>query len=836
MTASLSIPSDDTFFKYLNIDPALLPASEMNKNSASGLRDLISCLLNQDIQLLGISTKNPPEYKVKTETKNLYVKLEKIKYSELKDCIKGYKKSKTLQINSLLSKKLKYTYINKSWILATISEDFNNYTLEDIIKYLNENPEFSLPIEYIIQIFMSSLLIHKNLQEKFFPLSFIEPSSFCFKVVKMKPNDFKVFLFFDIMDPSILIRSVKSPFYSDDLENFNKNFQVSLGKVLILCLLPKTVNDYTLVSSLKNFKDHTFIPGLSKVIQRLFNDNLYLYNKDFFNFKLGRTWEYLLGKSEDLDNFSVNGLTSAFFFESLEIKIKAMKYLTRDLENATKFSKIFTHNIVNKKFFFYLKTFQTLEPEVGQFLFRLINNIISNEPKQDPEILVSLSYLLSTVNYELMDESQYRDIGKGILALSLSKTLTILHFFHSKQILKNLLSKENKDLRALLKLTSFVGPFAVDFLIELLKKHYIPGSIDVLSLIELIPIHFKLKNSFHITELINQIFRKFHCFNEALHLPLLMAFNVIFELLKAAKDAKTANFEGKCYKNTHNYNISPLMVYCLKCKVIYCVICGQEHEKLHEISYLTYLANRDQICSNTFSYSNPNLAFQRCFPVFKNFNLLKKRENENLVFYEEGKIFFDEFCEDEQAYYTEFYFEEIFTENFDIEILGTGVSVKNLKEEIVKNGVSVGKFPRLGCFDTVGVGVFASFFIFFTYNGFHLSKFIDVTGESLQIRIVFNDHSSSSDKNKVKRVRKDDFLYFGGCFDYLEKNFAPQYAEIVKYYCIIFKKFQGKVLDSRGNIQDVILHIRGLFKEKDILEIFKPDKKTKACFKNCVIV
>jgi len=207
MTANFSIPLDDSFFKYLNIDPALMPSTEMNKNLVSGLKALIACILNQDIQLLGSSTKNPPEYKVKTESKTLYIQLEKIEFSQIKDCIKGYKKSKALQINSLLRKKLKYTFINNSWVIATIREDLYNYTLEDIIKYLNKNPELSFPIEYIIQIFMDSLLINKRLQEHCFILSNIELSSFCFKVIEKDPNNLKVLLFYTIKKKINFVRN-----------------------------------------------------------------------------------------------------------------------------------------------------------------------------------------------------------------------------------------------------------------------------------------------------------------------------------------------------------------------------------------------------------------------------------------------------------------------------------------------------------------------------------------------------------------------------------------------------------------------------------------------------
>lgn len=836
MIIQFNTPKDDSFFKNFSFDTYTQTDLKTCKNSKFDIKSIISCILNQDIKSLSPSKKNSSVYKVQTASKTLTIKLEPIKYSELKTCLQAYEKIKVLQLNSILSKSFEYTYINNTWVLATICETSYDYTLEDIVNKLSSHPESCFPIEYLIQVFVNCFLAYRDLQNHGVFIQDIDLSCICFKVNKQNPDRINVFLLLDLINSKFLLHCAKVHFSSIELETFDRNFLYSLGKVIYLTLLMQGTES----NIHGNFEELPFVPGLSKILHRLFNDHLWLHEKDFLFSKLLKTWEFLIKDTKPPLNSSMTGLYSAFFFTSNDIKEKALNFLTKNIENSSRYSKIFSQHSVRSKFFNYLSTLPRLGLEIGQFLLTQISKNKSNDRTKDLETLISLSYLLSKVEYNSLDNSIQSDISKGILILSQSKTLTILNLFYNGKLLRTLMSKDSNELRYLLKLTPYIGPSAIGEL----SNQYHDNNIDLLELIEHVPIHFKLKNVFLIADMINSVLGEIDYDDKNLNLPLYRAFKVIYELLSAAKMAKDANFQGICYRNTHNYNVAPVMAECLKCKKIFCVVCGHEHEKLHEISYLTYFAIKDQACSNNFSYLNSDLNFQKCFPIFEDFELLRKLENRNLVFYEgikgendqEGKIFLDQFDVDEMAYYTEFYFEELYTENFDIEIVGSGVVVKNLKEEIVKNGVSAGKFPRIGCFDTVGVGVFAKGIIFFTYNGFNLRKFVDFSGDSLLIRIVFKEITNISEKSRVTRVKKDDFLYIGACFDYLDKRFASRYLKIVRHFCLKFKKFKGKSLQTKANIMDVILHIKGLFNEKDIMEIFNPDdKKKKSFFKNCEI-
>lgn len=772
------------------------------------------------------------------------IELKRLKYSQIKNLIKSAKFIYGLGLQQIIEKKIKYIE-SDGWIAGLINEEIDSLSLENLISDYKERKNEPLPCELIVLVLINLMKIFEEFKDKLCNFT-MKARNFVFKADPEKGFE-KIHCCVDLLDFET-IDQINQVY--DNGQEANKNeFLVSVGKLMIRCLtldLEENIKNSSAENLLQKINQNGYIPGLSKIIQKLIQDPDYYLKPKKPSSNLLKTWESLLTSSLLPSSPSLSSLYSAFYFLSPSLKHTSLSILIKPELSDKTFPTKLIKNQVHKIFFSYLNTLNQIDSKIGQFLFKLLKDLNQNESFKTAENLLSLSYILSKIDYELIDPIVRKDVGKGIKSLAKSKTLTILSFFQKKEILLKLMLKEDQELAGLLKLSSFIGPDSIDFIEELYKIKFFPLGIEAFPLIEHIPPHFKLIKSLQILNFLNLVLGKCNLPSQHLQFSIIMGFHVVYELLKASKDAKLANFKGTCYKNKSNYKVAPAMIKCLTCNQILCIVCGQIHEdSTHRIIYLTYFANIDQTCESSLT-PLPSYNSNLLIPVFKDFSLICKYENSFLTMYEsrasnsepaefkEGIIELYLFEFSEMAYYTEFYFENLTSENFDIEIKGTGIVVKNILEEVVRKGVHVGKMPRIGIYDTFGIGICADNKVFFTYNGFHLRKFIEFNAEEVSIKIVFKDFP---EEPVVRRLDKS-MLFIGEAFDYIEKDWAMKYVNIVKNFCIVHKKLKNKYqeVEKEPNVNDVIFHIKEFFTVNEITKIFQPNRENRKMFKDCRII
>ena len=819
-------------------------SNKIHPKLSNQLESLASSLNESEVKYSFSSLHNPNIHYFHSQKSKFSVEFKRLKYSQIKNLIKSSKIISGLGLQHIIEKKIKYIE-SDGWIAGLINEEIDSLTLENLIHEYKGFKSEPLPCELIVLVLINLMKIFEEVKDRICNFT-IKAKNFVFKPDPEKGFE-RIYCCVDLLDFETLDQA--NQLYDNGQEPNRSEFLISVGKLMIRCLTldsDEHINNSTAESLLLRINQNGYIPGLFKLIHKLIQSPAYYLKSSKSSSNILKTWESLLTHSELPSSPSLASLYSAFYFSSSSIKHNSLSILTQPELSDLTFPIKLIKNQVHKIFFSYLNTLKQIDSKIGQFLFKLLKDLNQDESFKTAENLLSLSYILSKIDYELIDPVVRKDVGKGIKSLAKSKTLTILSFFQRKEIFLKLMLKDDQELAGLIKLSSFIGPDSIDFIEELYRLKFFALGIEAFPLIEHIPPHFKLSRSLQIMNFMDTVLGKSNLPHQHLQFSIIMAFNVVYELLKASKDAKSTNLKGTCYKNKSNYKVAPAMIKCLTCNKTLCIVCGQIHEdSTHRVTYLTYFANIDQTCEGSsipLPLSNPQLLI----PVFKDFNLIHHYENGFLTMYEgtsttsepaehkQGTIEPYLFEFPEMAYYTEFYFESLSSENFDIEIRGTGIVVKNTLEEVVRNGVHVGKMPRIGIFDTFGIGICADNKVFFTYNGFHLRKFIEFKAERVSIKIVFKDFPEDP---FVRRLDKN-MLFIGESFDYIEKDWAMKYVNIVKNFCMVHKKLKKKhqEIDKEANIYDVVFHIKEFFTVNEITKVFQPNRENKKMFKDCRII
>ena len=448
-------------------------------------------------------------------------------------------------------------------------------------------------------------------------------------------------------------------------------------------------------------------------------------------------------------------------------------------------------------------------PSISRYCFPILNKLFECKINYSDEEIrpLFINFLVS-----LLDEN----------------TTTIQILAHENLHIFKLLKFYSYECRLLLPYISLCGMNSIYSIIELSNIGIFADPLSSIEYYHRIPIHFKLQKTFEIMSQIEIIMKSKQpsliFYNKRIN-NIATAFFLIYELMQAGKQAKELNKLGKCYKNPLEYRAVPLMIKCKRCNSLFCIPCGQSHENLkHEICYLSNKKLDNFGCSGNLE--NRELAHftQKITPNYEVFVIENQEKKDGFFVFYSKVINFPSFCEDSVVYYTEIFFERIYNENIFIELEGCGIVYNNITSQCLIYDEILGNMPRIGRYDTVGIGITSDSYVFFTFNGFNLLKYIKFNARQAQIVIKINDFKEPSIVSPLQS------LYIGDQLNFLEKEFLINYPEIIKFF-VLLEKFKNEINKSlspgKENLFDVLLDIKAMYPRDVYEKILKNMQKNK---------
>ena len=257
------------------------------------------------------------------------------------------------------------------------------------------------------------------------------------------------------------------------------------------------------------------------------------------------------------------------------------------------------------------------------------------------------------------------------------------------------------------------------------------------------------------------------CFINQLRIPydsFKTALKILRETIYEGKKAQDCNLHGKCYKNEDEWNSTSLMIYCLRCQVHLCLVCGSNHRANdHQIRYLREsskcekpaVAEQEGIVKNLFDINATSMNFFDSCGNLSDTNIFSSEDFKgeiSITSLNDITVIYSDDRHSTLLYYELAVLDAGHSENISIGIDGTGVMYAGDTGEITDCYGNVTTLaPRFGTGDVVGIGFTSTHFLYFTFNGYNLHLYkhcqvgteirplVKIKGRGIQVKIITND-------------------------------------------------------------------------------------------------
>ncbi|OMJ87229.1 hypothetical protein SteCoe_11070 [Stentor coeruleus] len=799
------------------------------------LQWLLSSVFQEEFEDIQVSNLNPCIVKCQNNNSNYLITIiDHLSHDDIQNIIQKLSHNYNFK-NITIKKQICYTLVRNTWTILIKEDFFLKVNLLNFLAKAIYTKSKKIPLETTLNLIINLVTISLKILEK-------NP---CFNNITMK-NIFFIYKESKILSttPQISFDFCSFDTVNDILTKNNYDERSCcncLQKIALIfyCCLTLTV-EYGDFIELMNKNPDLLIKNLPKIpgIEYFFNKFMNLDIKDIAKNKYFKTCAYILDPKGNLANPSIPALLGAFYFTNKFISLTAFDILASNLDlfKSTE-NELFTFKIQSKIIAF-LNKFDSFDKKNCLFTIVFISKVLNYKKGiYFSHSIILFHKLASCKSLDLADQEIRKELLALLQQMKNIPTLTIVNILNKANIFENLLSQYYEESKFILKFLPFSGFNALDTIKNLKKINVHAYNFKCINLLYLIPIHFRLGQTFSIMDLIEEIINIYmkNLFSVQEKVKILrIIMKIVYELMHAGKECKKFNLDGCCYKNSQKYRVSPIMLECKSCNSLYCLSCGQLHANaLHEVEYLTHsmLAKKSKLeCKGKdIEYNEKEYNFnQQLIPAFTIFSLDNKVCENDYDVYTSQEILISNTTETHISYYTELSFEELNSEDLIINIINTGITFNNYLTQCKKNNIFICKMPHIGDYDTLGLGFTTDKYLFFTYNGFRLGKFIEFTADVVKIEVKIRNFLGKA------VVKNPDYsIYTGEGFFYMEKLMILKYPNILKSYKILMKMHKNnyKLIDTTKDL--IVLDIKDLYSESDVKNIIKEMKCEEKDKKEC---
>lgn len=824
---------------------------------------MLSVITEKDFEVLPYSSTCPTRYYGTVEDKRVCIKIESMQYSCIKKCFKNYEKvNENLKghcVKNLLINKLNFGLINDAWVLATITENFDHINLNDFIAYILQN-SLKFPVEIIVYIVIELFACIKPLMELEIPLGPIslEDVVLVYTRSTLEGSFIPFKPFYNIFNSGYLReKSISNSLHPENSALSFQNFCLSVGELIYACLAKSTIHELPKFSSLGPTEIEKILNtlpntlGLIEFTRYFLSESLdrlklkkYLSEEEFSDLKelkkvlvqerskeivyyniaiTIKTWHRVFNLNSFSGDYSFISLVTPLYFDNKALIFNSIKILSSSLNILEDLNRECIEKGVHIKLILHLTELPELTKSIINFIMHFLLKLKALARSCVVKYSFPLIKRLLSSKIDLSEEENRKTLIKLLVCLMDDYTLSIQTLAYNELDLYSIFKLYPSDCGFLIPSISFIGIDAIDKIIDLKNSKFFSDPLMCIEFIHKIPIHIKLQKTFEILDQIEILFSnlvptigidcKIHYF--------ILAFCIVYETMQGGREAKESNRLGVCYKNSLEYNVTPVMISCTQCdNKLYCVPCGRWHADLgHKIFFMTNRKLKNFECqADKFSKYEPHPT-QQIFPRYETLPISNCIEEDNYYVYKSDVINIVNNDKCDILYYTEIFIEYCYNENIYIEIEGSGIIFHNLTTVCKKNNSFVCNFPRIGINDTIGIGITSDCCIFFTYNGFNMNKYINFN--SSQVRIVLK-----FDCEKPRLINPINSLYIGDGFNYLEKELLSRYQTILRKYFFSYR-FRDTIFKKKNLNRQRSLEV--MYKLRDLC----PTNKFESILKQC---
>ena len=786
------------------------------------LESVFNSIFNQEILIKARHQLNKKLFLCLTSNKDLIIKIVVCSYQDIKSYYKRKKKVEDLGegfIKPLISG---FGFIGY-WVLIEKFDSALVVSLSDYLKIFEHINKEKL-IEFVVELIL-------KIVDRLIGFKDIELSS----VILHPDNIFFIFKDENYLDFDIKFKSYGGVDLSKGLDNnerkkeksyyFNDVGTLGIFSIIYYCLNFRKSRSFFMLHTLP---EHIIKEKLKKMKRICGITNLYIYFKRKTlqelksSLKLS-TFKYLLGiTKEPPPQLSTSSLFTAFYLSSSEIIEKSLNLLIKNPQNIICLKPKYFYTSLVKRFSNKIQS----QNEYSSKMLTVIFNFFTRLTKISKEKTFSASLPLVWKIFDSFLNIKKSKIRKPLKLIIKNirkfSTFTILNLLDKTRILQSIYHNFSLKVSNIYLYYSY-NPKPINNIESFMKSLKKPDKMFILTLINHIPVHIKLKYSYKILELLDTFLSTYQQIFNSLDLKenlkyRLMVLDIVYEVLVAASTSYTQNRLGLCYENNYCFRVSPLMVKCLYCNATYCVVCAKEHINLdHTIEFLSNFKlepNEVFKChSRKKVQSKLPHPLHSMFPAYEKFPVNRIIKTDNHFIVKGDKFKFNNQSELFICYYTEIQFSFLSSEDFSINFPESRVVYHNFKERLTSGGSFICAVPKLASGDTLGFGYTSDRYLFFTYNGMNLCMYISLLQVEVSVSISFKNHPV-----KPILTQPGQSLYTNEAFTFPDKSSILNYPKLLQNMIFLYD-FRKSAEAGKDQAAKILL-LKSLYKSSDLNSSF----------------
>lgn len=805
---------------------------ELLENVSESISEVVSMVLRDDITITHKSLRDQSMFYSIQPQKSKKVQLIQLAYADIQTLITSRKQIEDFKNSSIIFNKFEYDILQNTWVVCILSESPIKVPLNICLNSLPDNEKFS--IEYILYLIVriTELAFTVKNSVKYIGPILLENIYYRVRESVYSTQSFSTEILFDFFTADFLQQKNPDPdIYPESLGYSVKGFFWSLAIGIYRCLTRADCKDIPKfarisIGEIKEIiKKLEYIPSLTGFLISLFEGQVQDF-ESVLNSQLFQTWELVLGITHKKpEKLLPNAVLAMLFFSNQELCCKNLGHFSATKEFINEFnSESLQNSSMHKRVIEIIIKAQNFPLELFEFSLILINILKRRFRPLLKTLCLPLFDKIITQSTNLNSDSVKKNLITTLISIFDDCTLTIQMIFHHSGLIYDLCLKFPKDCNSLFPYVSYLGIKTLRFSRDL--KQY-NSQKKMANYMQKIPAHIKLQITDDIMEELEKLMSK--------KSPTLMpdskkiqisaqVLSIIYELLSGIKIAKNANRLGMCYKNPQGYNTHPAMAECKACKIKICLVCGIGHQEMgHTVNFLTYSKLINWACEEQSGFPQVLHPSRNSLPRLDEVVIEEIENLDDWFTFSVKKLDLTGRQGCENLFYTEVTLGRCMSEEIIIELHGTGIVFINNKGLCKKNDIMVCAMPVIGENDTIGIGVTADCYAFFTYNGFIVSKFIEFNAEFLEILIKIQ-----SPRRPILEANGKS-LYNEEALDYLTKERLFQQKGIIFHLGILVqmkKKVLKQALHGKENLFSVVADLSQTISNSDLEAAVKAGKNS----------
>jgi hypothetical protein len=706
-------------------------------------------------------------------------------------------------------------YDNNIWYIILVTETIKGLYIYDLSKYMHERFTF-VSKDFVIGLLLALIAITQQIST--FDASLIYPNSV---MVYTKPEAGGL----NIIDENygLLIFPfgnyilLGEPTRIENLYMDNNNLW-GVGLCIYgfigsfpFNMLPKVNNfEYGHILNLTPIRDQD--PALEYIFRSLQkNDGTVLshYYLDIWKGIYNKDWESI-DKSEIRE---LEVLHSGLFFNdptSRKLVIKKILILGRSYYEVYEY--LIKRDIFSVFIYKCIKMNWDECPELLEPFYRILKNKPKDHLfKRKLGEMGILKVVCSTIKLDLHNRNFYGFIQD----YASENTLTVMQLLHDSGFTGKAIEMAKKSVedQNFLKVTmSYYGQYSVKVIEQVYYLDICPVVMIIQALND-IPYHFKFEHIDPTIALLISILKKRG--NKEDPEIIKASLDLVTELLYLPNLLQTSHLLGKCSSHLNEDLVflskNHFLYYCIDCNTPLCSSCYKCLHYSHEVYNLLYMTphcrcNNENLHDPLFEPADFKLPKYTSKLNFIYNSVIVQEKPSNRFESTSDTIITSENFDPNKDQVPVYYEVEIAKagkyENIVVGLIGPEIYYHSMTGAVTRGSTSIGKAPRFGSFDTIGIGVLRNSKVFITYNGL-LSSFLYDCNCIDSVKIFVGLYGDDCEVE----IKLKNFLFQGAKpgFEIFNSETKKKFDEILNILINSLRKAnQPKDIEMKNRLKDLL--------------------------------